>query len=156
MMIASDVLLGRTADGARVFVTVETSEHTGNSQTTEHDPISAWTRVSIQGEVIEKYHHEATSGGQIGFELTHITTFAPGWNKAKVERLASLWRTWHLNDTRAGCAHMSLPADASYDARKNIRCPVTGYKYGSAWLVLPEAGTRGAIDELTAMFDAND
>jgi len=155
MMIASDVLLGRTADGARVFVTVETSEHSGNRQTVEHEPISEWTQLSIQGEVIDKHHHEASSLGQIVDELRNIATYAPGWNRAKVARLGSLWRQWHLNDVQAGCAHMDLPADTSYDARKDIRCTVTGYKYGSAWLVLPEAGTKGAIDELGAMFDNN-
>ena len=154
MMIASDVLLGRTADGARVFVTVETSEHTGNSQTTEHDPISAWTRISITGHVTEKYCREWSQGGQIESVLERIKDFAPGWNNPKVQHLAAIWRRWHLNDVQAGCAHMDLPADASYDARKDIRCPVTGYKYGSAWLVLPEADTQEAIARLRELFDA--
>ena len=152
--IANNVLLGRTADGARVFVTVETSEQTGHSQTTHHDPISAWTRISITGEIIEKYHHEATSGGQITSALLKITDFAPGWNWGKVRTLVRLWEQYHLNDMKAACAHqVRVGTTTSENLDLTPVCPVTGYRYGRAWLVLPEADTLAGVARLRELFE---
>lgn len=54
-----------------------------------------------------------------------------------------LWREWHLNDTVAGCAHQVVPAgirDADpigYLGDHIKRCPITGYRWGSQWLIKP-------------------
>lgn len=47
------------------------------------------------------------SCGQInmGFSSSDITSWAPGWNKEKLDRFLELWDKWHLNDMRAGCKH---------------------------------------------------
>jgi len=152
-IIANNVLLGHTAEGDRVFVTVETTEMHGNSITTIHDPISRWTRISITGEVIEKGRRIATSGGQIVDDLVFIETFAPGWDTAKVTRLRILWQDHHLNDMRAGCVHQSPVGTTTSEMLDNTPvCPETGYKWGSAWLVDPEAETQVAIMRLQALF----
>ena len=63
----------------------------------------------------------------------------------------AIWERWHLNDMRPECAHMDLPEDRSYDARKGITCPITGYKYGTAWLYEDVPG--GVIAELERLIE---
>jgi hypothetical protein len=50
------------------------------------------------------------------------------------------WDRWHLNTMRAGCAHQTVVwEDSRYGVRPSLErtpvCPVSGYRYGSAWLV---------------------
>jgi len=156
-VIANNVLLGRTFFGDRVFVTVETSDHEGISQTTHHQPIRHWTRISITGEIFEKGRRSATGGGQIVDTLLMITDYAPGWDKDKVTRLAQIWKDHHLNDMRAGCIHqIVVMMTGNFAGRVDLDatppCPATGYKYGHAWLVDPEAETQVAIMRLQALF----
>jgi hypothetical protein len=63
--------------------------------------------------------------------------------------IQSAWRRHHLNDMQAGCVHMrDMIVPETHDEKddqvyqiKHWVCPVTGYRYGSAWLVseLPDA-----------------
>ena len=153
--IANNVLLGRTADGARVFVTVETSRQAGAGRTVNHEPITSWTRVSFTGEIVEKYRREATSGGQIQDELGRIVTFASGWTRAKVATLVDLWDLYHLSDMQAGCAHqVARGVTTSERLDQTPLCAISGYKWGRSWLVLPEADTQGAIVRLRELFES--
>jgi hypothetical protein len=48
---------------------------------------------------------------------------------------------------KAACSHMA-PKPGGYDANRDLVCPETGYRYGSAWLVrLIDADTRDDIRE---------
>lgn len=71
-------------------------------------------------------------------------------SREELERLLDVWKRWHLNDMRAGCAHQNrllpwacelLGIGYSYDNLMKIpdfqRCPRCGYNYGSAWLYEP-------------------
>ena len=51
--------------------------------------------------------------------------------------LIRLWREWHLNGMQAACAHQAVPAGMSGSEALDAvpPCPVTGYRYGSTWLV---------------------
>jgi len=90
--------------------------------------------------------------------------FAPGWDSNKYYSFFDIWDKWHLNDMRAGCSHQraskwewerinpkELPdSHANRDERGIIatwvtpkehpkglltkKCPVCGYRYGTAWL----------------------
>lgn len=157
-VIAANVLLGRDATGARVFVTIETQPTDGPHETTTHEEIQqAITRVSFTGEIIEKGKRDATSGGQIVDSLHDITTFTPGWNKEKVELLAAMWESDHLNDMRAGCAHQSpVWREGRYgreiDLNNTPACPVTGYRFGRKWLVSPPEETERTIAALRVLF----
>lgn len=45
------------------------------------------------------------SAGQITLDPHAFTSFAPKWDAAQVQTLATIWKRWHLNDMRAGCEH---------------------------------------------------
>lgn len=104
------------------------------------------------------------SCGQIVDELSNPELVpAKGWTPYRIERLAKLWKRWHLNDMHAGCEHqrangwdkMKLDPEkgegqgnmAIWTYKKDHPngklcepCPQCGYKYGTAWLFeqLPE------------------
>lgn len=137
--------LGKTSDGSSVAIEAELIERTpqGNFDTVQHAPAEGiWRELSIHGAVWHKgarltRERGADGYGQITEYLRDITRPSGALTRADVNRLAEIWERWHLNLMRAGCAHMDLPEDKSYDARMGITCPVTGYKYGSAWLYEP-------------------
>lgn len=65
-------------------------------------------RLSISGVIgPRKSGNCVGSCGQInmGFSSSDITSWAPGWNKEKLDLFLELWDKWHLNDTRPGCKH---------------------------------------------------
>ncbi|HET6914930.1 MAG TPA: hypothetical protein VFH56_02455 [Acidimicrobiales bacterium] len=131
--------LGETERGGYFVLTVELRErHEGCAyQTITHGTTTDPVQVSFTGEFFERRNmrrDDFTSAGQNLEDLDLITKPAPGFTLNEIHELGALWRRWHLNDMRAECAHMELPDDPSYDARKDIVCPETGYKYGSAWL----------------------
>ena len=104
--------------------------------------------------------------GQIVMHLKaeDFTSFAPGWNKAKLLQFLDIWDKWHLNDMQPGCEHQraagwvnerippeELPGITANRDDKGIlaiwveptehpkgllckQCPVCGYQYGSKWL----------------------
>lgn len=59
-------------------------------------------RLSITGVEGPKTNGDCMGGaGQIVDHLA-VTEFAPGWDAAKIEELAAVWKRWHLNDLKAG------------------------------------------------------
>lgn len=72
-----------------------------------------------------------------------------------------LWRDWHNNDLSAGCVHQVVTAEARRRASEDPNvylgnhvkpCPITGYRWGSQWLIKPLTDTameRIATLELT-------
>jgi hypothetical protein len=148
--------LGVTADRDAVVVRVEISHDDAGRvcQTVDHAEIVSPVRLSLMGEVFPVDRNgnqrggrrgEITAAGQIGDMLGEITEPAPGWTLAEIAEVAEIWTHWHLNDMRAGCNH--LPADGlvrepdGYGGDRistvaNV-CPVTGYRWGTAWLTDP-------------------
>jgi hypothetical protein len=95
--------------------------------------------LSVCGETKDRKGNgvwQEASGGQCLDELLKVTDFAAGWSSDRARRLHALWTRWHLNDMRAGCAHMAVTGNG-YDANRHLVCPVTGYRFGRAWLVEP-------------------
>lgn len=129
--------IGRTGDSARVFARVELSETAGGG-TVEHEQVGATLRLRVSGFTIEPHRRLASSTGQILDGLANVTNPAKGWTRADVESLLSIWRRWHLNDMRAGCAHMPADARQRFGRRETVECEAgSGYKYGHAWLIEP-------------------
>ncbi len=65
----------------------------------------AWgVELSIMGDETTT-RGRCWAAGQNRDALTSITDYAPGWNRAKVKRLAGVWDRWHLNGMHAGCEH---------------------------------------------------
>jgi hypothetical protein len=147
--LAENLVLGQTAAGDRVRINAETVRVEGHSRTVLHEPITSWTRLSLTGDVTEKGRREPYQGGQITDVLDEIETFAAGWSRAKVATLASIWNDHHLNDMRAACAHQTPVGDSARERLdKTPPCPISGYRYGSAWLVDPDGETQDAIQAL--------
>lgn len=148
--------IGRTADNGRVYVTAKITHQRGDGfHTVDHCPAPAEIhRLSLTGEVYFPGHRGPTHhdpdpsmAGQIANILPMINRPAAGWDLDQIAELAAYWRRWHLNDMQAGCVHMEkfIPSRNIASAGDNwhIRptCPITGYRWGNAWLVedLPEA-----------------
>jgi len=72
----------------------------------------------------------------------------------RARRIVELADRWHLNTMRAGCAHQAVVwEDSPYGRRPSLEltepCPVTGYRYGHAWLVeIPPTDVRAELRSL--------
>lgn len=99
------------------------------------------------------------SGGQCTEVLRELVKLAPGFTREDIQALADLHATSHLNDMQAACDHQvipELPADVNALNRTswlldNVRpCPLTGYRYGHAWLLrtIPGLTTQRVRDLL--------
>lgn len=133
--MSAEILFGRTDDGQTVTLEIRLEERTiaPSTRSVEHGPVSpAAPRLSISALIYGPRCREPWAAGQC-IEGAAAVTSGP-WSAADRARLLEIWRRWHLNDMRAACAHMDLPAETSYEARRHITCPLTGYRYGSAWL----------------------
>lgn len=146
--MANEILIGRTDDGEKVYAEarIETS-NTGTWQTVEHKTVTDPVTLAFSGVVIRKggrFDRDAdwNGAGQILDSVKRIVTPLQGWSAEDVAKLAENWDRWHLNTMQAGCVHQPPESlvyeDSPYGRRVNFehtpRCPVTGYKYGSAWL----------------------
>ena len=131
-----DILLGKTPDGETVTVQIRLGAFPNPQafRTVTHEPLPPEPlELAIAGNIYERGRD--VGGGQC---IDTAALVQPGpWSAEDLARLVEIWRRWANNGLNAGCAHMTLPEDTSYDARKDIRCPETGYKYGSAWLFDP-------------------
>lgn len=136
-----DVFVGTTAVGERVLMSGHVMMDDDKEQeTTDHKVITDPHRLTLTSAVFTGRKNISQNYVTSGSSLKHlgrVTVPAPGWTLAEVRELYRIGTAWHLNDLRAGCAHMDLPEDTSYDVRKGIVCPVTGYRYGQKWLVEP-------------------
>lgn len=143
-----DVFVGTTAEGERVYVSVELRRIDKPRVTIDHDEIEGFTELSISGVMLRKGGRLAVdshwiSAGQNLDELLRVIKPARGWTLEEVRRIHELWSRWHLNGTKAGCRHQSVVWEKSrYGVRQpslaeTRPCAITGYRYGSAWLVEP-------------------
>lgn len=122
-------------DGGRVMLTLSIENAPEMLITTEHKQVTDSLTVSISGEYAPKgvrFGTRAGSWGQVQ-DMVHNA------------RLRGLWNQWHLNDMRAGCAHMPRRSDGS------PACEIgSGYRYGQAWLIEPL--TDEGLDDLLTIF----
>ena len=114
---------------------------------------------SMSGEIWKPGKRDVYMGGQC---VDTVVEFFP--DDVKAQRMAAIWKRWHLNDMRAGCEHQRAaewkkvridPAEvpnitANCDEKGVLAiwvrktehpagllcepCPVCGYRYGTAWL----------------------
>jgi hypothetical protein len=84
--------------------------------------------LSITGVEGPTAHGNATGdAGQITGFAEHIDRWSDGWDAARAEDFTALWRRWHLNDMRPGCAHQM--ATGWTERRINKDKPATDYGY---------------------------
>lgn len=152
--------LGRDQHRARTWVELRLSTTLLQAQaTTLHEVIDGPSvRVSLSGEQISYGRREVDRAGQIQDSLrTVFTEYDKRWSQLMIDNLVSLWDERHLNDMRAGCAHQSpVYRQGKYgreiDLDNTPACPLTGYKYGSAWLVDPPRLTAAGAAHLLRLF----
>ncbi|TXH09345.1 MAG: hypothetical protein E6R04_08315 [Spirochaetes bacterium] len=132
--------------GYRMEVDFGLRHHTGREWTAvEHEPITDWWEFSASGGVWRN-----GSENTFGQNLYHLRDLdpdrlAPGWTKADVRSLRTIWERWHLNGMKAACSHMTgdvlVYEPDGYGGQRiscsGTVCPETGYTYGKAWLVEP-------------------
>lgn len=142
-------LIGRTADGSRVYVDVRFETVNRPVETTDHDTLGSYQRLSIVGEAIGYRCREPHSVGQITSTLDQITAPAKGLEIEDIRELKRLWDTCHLNDMNALCAHQhAVYEETTYGRRLDLNaipvCDESGYRPGSAWLfrAVPEESLR--------------
>lgn len=155
-------VLGRTkgiTPGALEYVSAEVtlSKMIGTFPTVEHESITDPVVLSIQFTVGPRregytdWDDVVTRSGQVPLADRKIIQpplhdkYRWGERYGYDERHAIevLWREWHLNGMSAGCAHQVVPKGAreadptGYLGDLVETCPITGYRWGSQWLVKP-------------------
>jgi hypothetical protein len=152
-VIAKGLFIGRTDDGDRLYLDVLIRQlPTAPRQTVEHDTVDGGEELSIVGAL---YHGSRDVGGGQCIERARSVLaggrVAPGADPADVRLIVDVWERWHLNAMRAGCAHVKA-AEGVLSTRERLDntppCPITGYRWGSAWLYEPLPGS--VVEELTA------
>lgn len=67
-------------------------------------------RFSMSGEIWRPDEHDLYAGGQC---VDTVAALFP--DDAKAQRMAEIWKRWHLNDMRPGCAHQQ-----EWDTKKEL------------------------------------
>lgn len=113
-------------------------------ETVNHEFVSEPLDFAISGHVAYGTHWVA--GGAMAPEiLRSVTRTMNGISIKDLRRLAKIADLCHLSSMQAGCAHQddTLPADLPAHLTipwrlDNVEpCPITGYRYGSSWLIQP-------------------
>lgn len=150
-------LIGRTEGGNRLFVSIDLStiEPDGSTETVRHQFVTEPYRLlTITGAVVDK----SGKWDRCGQVVDQVMIARNGWDAGKRYLLYRLWHTWHLNDMRAACDHQSVIwEDSDYGRRPSLDltspCPLTGYRYGSAWLLDPlNEATLEAVATLQSIY----
>jgi hypothetical protein len=144
---AARLYLGRTEEDDRVYAEIQLNpmyqSHQRASKTYRKESVNhkivPFDAVSIS-VTHERYGREVSFGASTDGFLDVVKP-AKGLTLEEIKRLAELGNRWHLNGMRAGCAHQTVVWEnhEQYGYRqpshsKTLPCPITGYKYGHAWL----------------------
>ncbi len=83
---------------------------------------------------------EASTPGGLGDYIDEWRFEVDDYTRADVVRMSELGERWHLNDLKAGCAHIeTVYEDGRYGRQPVVGegapvCGESGYRWGSAWL----------------------
>jgi len=120
---------------ARVYVDVRIAHVVGGPQeTTDHRNVSDFWELSISATTTtadSRRHGDIDTGGQI-IDTVAMANNAPEF----LPGLVKVWRAHHLSGLHAACDHQTPMGDTIGERLdRTPACPVTGYRYGSKWLV---------------------
>jgi hypothetical protein len=148
---AKDVTVGyKGRNPVTVSVRMERLDRRDAYETVDHQQVARPLDFSLTSDVWKVNRSDIIEGGATVEPLRQITRYADGWDAAKVRELIAL-APWHLNAMTAGCAHQEpVMTGGRPDLDRTSPCPVTGYKYGSAWLVRPLPD--GLAEKVRALF----
>lgn len=141
----SDLEIGRIPDLGIVRLDIALTRRGWQGQTVTHEDVDGYWRFSVSASVWQR--RNSTDCHMAGQIRSTVRLLGP-----TTAELCRLWKRWHLNDMRAGCAHQGQPrytATGSADLDSVEPCPKTGYRYGSAWLV--EVIPQSELDAIGTM-----
>lgn len=137
-----EFLVGKCDDGF-VVINIRLEPRPGG-MTVTHDPIEQVEEFAASGTVWRRRNSgDYQQAGQLLDVLMDPTMRPMGsWRFTDLMSLWALWTRWNLNTMKAGCAHQKVRWEytrgyAQVDLARTPACPVTGYRYGSGWLVEP-------------------
>lgn len=139
-------LIGRTADGDRVYASVTIEARERSSETTKHDQVESYVRCSFTWALVEgtrTLDHASSFGAGTDWSVDAVVKPARGFTIEHVRELAALAKEWHLNDMHAGCDHQTIEWETDGYGRRvpslklTRPCTHTGYRYGHDWLLKP-------------------
>ncbi len=141
-----------------VRVRIERLERNETYHTIEHEQVTRPWGLSITTAVWNPRGDDTLAGGATAAPLREVAAHGrprEEWADGTLPYLASIHDRWHLNAMKAACAHQEVvyergPAGRRPSLTETRPCPVTGYRYGSAWLVEPLP--RLIVDDLLRMF----
>lgn len=124
--------------GRGIFLEIEIREEIGEKETIDHQIVKKYKVLTISGFARKNRLSDYAYAGQIQDELNNKNVRRWLISKEKIKELLEIWDEYHLNDLTPGCIHQKI---GNYEDPKiqNQVCPITGYKYGTKWLlrVLP-------------------
>lgn len=131
-----------------VHVRIERLERAETYDTVTHEQVRLPLELSVTTHVWRPDDQDIVAGGATREPLREVAahgTPSRFWTVESLLRMAELGDWWHLNSMRAGCVHQEAvyedgPHGRRVDLDATRRCPVTGYRYGSAWLIEPLPG----------------
>lgn len=141
-----------------VNLRIERLERRETYETTRHEQVSRPLSLSVTSDVWRPDGEDIVAGGATRQPLREVAahgTPARLWDADKLLRLAALGDRWHLNDMQAGCVHQEVVYEEPHhrpSLTDTLPCPVTGYRYGTAWLVepLPDVLLTNLLGDLLA------
>lgn len=124
------IYLGK-ANGEKVYLDPPriTMEHITGHDVFHREIDDTLPVVAFTGTVL--YRDTVVACGQIQSELPSITK-----EFIDLPKLIEYWNIYHLNNMKAGCAHMSITKEVR-DGPMSEWPVCQGYKYGSEWLYSP-------------------
>jgi len=128
-------------------------------ETIEHETVSEPLGFALTSAVWDPSRTDWIAGGATVEPLREVVergTVSPRLTSDGLARLADIGERWHLNDVKAGCAHQTVVyEDGEYGRRPSLTltepCPMTGYRYGSSWLIEPLPD--GLLDEVSDILE---
>lgn len=113
-------------------------------ETVDHQMVREPLDFALTTSVWRPRLSDIVSCGATVEPLRELSSYEPGWAAESVKELADL-EEWHLNAMSAACAHQKR--NAGLDSPP---CPISGYRWGSAWLVRPLPD--GFLDKVRGLF----
>lgn len=159
--------IGTTAVGEAAYVKIEITTGAKVVETIAHGTAEMVTRVSIVGHSFKRRSrrkdYDGEYAGQCSDMPAAVMVPAPGLTIDDLARLTEIWKRWHMNDMRPGCAHQGEPVyeetrfGREPSSTLTPRCPETGYRWGHAWLYEePPADVLADLDRIGAELDGTD
>lgn len=146
--------------GVRLHVRIERLERRETYETVGHKHVTEPLAMSVTTDVWRPDGRDIVAGGATREPLREVAasgTPSRFWTGGeRLDRMAALGDGWHGSDMRAACRHQTVVYEEEPYHRPSLDltppCPITGYRYGTKWLVepLPRVMLNNLLGDLLA------